>query len=67
MTSTSEVSDRWGWTYLNQRTGRVLHLHQPVSFFLEFVHLLLMHQQVVVLEELIQIRYVVSARGVVSI
>lgn len=63
MTPTSELSVGWGWTYLNQRTGRVLHLHQPVSFLLELVHLLLMQQQVVVLEELIQIRGVVSARG----
>lgn len=57
MTSTLERGDRRGWTYLDQRAGRVLHLHKPVSFLLELVHLLLMQQQVVVLEVLIQIRY----------
>lgn len=57
MTSTLEGGDGRGWTYLDQRAGRVLHLHKPVSFLLELVHLLLMQQQVVVLEVLIQIRY----------
>lgn len=36
-------------------TGRVLHINQPVSFLLEFVHLTLMGQQAVVLEVLREI------------
>lgn len=45
-----------GGTYLYEGAGRVLHLHQPVSFLLELVDLLLVQQQVVVLELLVQSR-----------
>lgn len=41
--------------YLYGVTGRVLHLNQPVSFLLEFIHLTLMGQQAVVLEVLWEI------------
>ena len=42
--------------YLYGGTGRVLQFHQSVAFILDFVHLALVGQQIVVLEVLIEIK-----------